>query len=91
MPPVHPETRELPTGATDADRMRLLVDELSEYIEYFHSGSVEMVSFDGETLKVRFFGACAGCPISSGTLHGWIEGNVRQFFPNLEKVEAVDE
>ncbi|MER3459548.1 MAG: hypothetical protein C4309_13805, partial [Chloroflexota bacterium] len=26
----------------------------------YHGGSVEMVDYDGETLKVRFGGACIG-------------------------------
>lgn len=75
--------------ATDEERMRALIEVLSSYIEYFHGGAVEMVSFDGATLKVRLSGACLGCPLSPTTLHGWVEGTVRQFFPNLKAVEAV--
>ena len=75
--------------ATDEERMRALIEVLSSYIEYFHGGAVEMVAFDGATLKVRLSGACLGCPLSPTTLHGWVEGTVRQFFPNLKAVEAV--
>ena len=75
--------------ATDEERMRALIEVLSSYIEYFHGGAVEMVSFDGATLKVRLSGACLGCPLSPTTLHGWVEGTVRQFFPHLKAVEAV--
>ena len=75
--------------ATETERMAALIDVLSAYIEYFHGGSVEMASFDGETLKITMKGACLGCPLSPVTLHGWVEGTARQFFPNLKKVEAV--
>ena len=75
--------------ATDEERMQALVDILSAYIEYFHGGAVEMVSFDGETLKIKMSGACLGCPLSPVTLHGWVEGTARQFFPNLKRVEAA--
>ena len=70
-------------------QLKVLLDQLSAYIEQFHGGSVEFVDFDGATLKVRLGGACLGCPLSPSTLHGWVEGTVRQFFPEIENVEAV--
>ena len=76
--------------ATDEERMRALIETLSSYIEYFHRGAVEMVAYDGATLKVRLIGACAGCHLAPTTLHGWVEGTVRQFFPDLQAVEAVE-
>ncbi len=71
------------------DQLLALVDQLSAYIEQFHGGSVQVVSFDGRVLRVRLGGACLGCPLSPNTLHGWVEGTVRQFFPEIERVEAV--
>jgi Fe-S cluster biogenesis protein NfuA len=70
-------------------QIKALVEQLSAYIETFHGGSVEYVEFDGRVLKVRLGGACLGCPLSPSTLHGWVEGTVRQFFPDIEGVEAV--
>ncbi len=78
-----------PDKATEEERMQALIGILSAYIEYFHGGSVEMIAFDGETLKIKMAGACLGCPLSPVTLHGWVEGTARQFFPKLKKVEAV--
>lgn len=69
-------------------QLRALVERLSAYIEQFHGGSVDYVSFDGETLKVRLGGACLGCPLLPSTLHGWVEGTVRQFFPDIKVEEA---
>jgi Fe-S cluster biogenesis protein NfuA len=74
---------------SEEERLRSLLDRLSAYIEHFHGGSVEMVSFDGKVLKVHLGGACLGCPLSPNTLHGWVEGTVKQFFPQIERVEAV--
>jgi Fe-S cluster biogenesis protein NfuA len=71
------------------DRMRALIQQVSSYIEQFHGGSVQYVSFDGKRLKVRLGGACLGCPLLPSTLHGWVEGTVRQFFPEIESVEDV--
>lgn len=70
-------------------QMKALVEQLSAYIETFHGGEAEYVSFDGRVLKVRLGGACLGCPLSPSTLHGWVEGTVRQFFPDIERVEEV--
>jgi Fe-S cluster biogenesis protein NfuA len=78
-----------PTTVSELERMRGLIETLSGYIEMYHGGSVELISFDGETLKVKMSGACVGCPLSPVTLHGWVEGTARQFFPNLKKVESV--
>jgi Fe-S cluster biogenesis protein NfuA len=70
------------------EQVRVLIQRLSAYIEQFHGGSVEFISFDGKVLKVHLGGACLGCPLSPNTLHGWVEGTVKQFFPQIEKVES---
>jgi Fe-S cluster biogenesis protein NfuA len=70
------------------EQVSVLIQGLSAYIEQFHGGSVEFISFDGKVLKVRLGGACLGCPLSPNTLHGWVEGTVKQFFPEIEKVES---
>ena len=74
---------------TDEEMMIALLEKISAYIEHYHGGSVEMVDYDGQVLKVRLGGACLGCPLSPNTLHGWGEGTVRQFFPNVEQVIDV--
>jgi CRP-like cAMP-binding protein len=77
-----------PVISPKQEQLKVLLDQLSAYIEQFHGGSVEFVSFDGEVLKVHLGGACLGCPLSPSTLHGWVEGTVRQFFPEIQHVEA---
>jgi Fe-S cluster biogenesis protein NfuA len=73
------------------EQVRVLIEGLSAYIEQFHGGSVEVMAFDGKVLTVRLGGACLGCPLSPNTLHGWVEGTVKQFFPQIERVVSVDE
>jgi Fe-S cluster biogenesis protein NfuA len=70
------------------EQVKVLVQRLSAYIEQFHGGSVEFISFDGKQLKVRLGGACLGCPLSPNTLHGWVEGTVKQFFPQIDVIDA---
>jgi Fe-S cluster biogenesis protein NfuA len=75
---------------TREEQVRDLLHHISAYIEQYHGGSVELVAFEGDTLSVRMGGACLGCPLSPNTLHGWVEGTVRQFFPEVKVIEATD-
>jgi Fe-S cluster biogenesis protein NfuA len=77
------------TGTNEEERMKALIAVVSSYIEQYHGGWVRMAGYDGKVLQVEMGGACDGCDLSMNTLHGWIEGTVRQFFPDLERVEAV--
>jgi Fe-S cluster biogenesis protein NfuA len=77
-------------GYSSEERLRALVDNLSAYIEHFHGGSVELVSYNGNVVTVKLGGACLGCPLSPVTLHGWVEGTIKQFFPDA-KIESVAE
>lgn len=82
--------RDLPEQANAEERMRALIQAISSYIEYYHGGAVEMVKYDDDVLTVRLLGACDGCDLAPVTLHGWVEGTVKQFFPDLERVETTD-
>ena len=70
------------------ERLRNLIENLSSYIEYYHGGWCKLVSFDGRVARVELGGACEGCPLSLNTLHGWIAGTVRQFFPDIAVEQA---
>lgn len=77
---IQPETQTLEV------QIRHLVENISAYIEQFHGGTVEFVSLEENTLKVRLGGACLNCPLLPSTLHGWVEGTVHQFFPNIKVI-----
>jgi len=77
-----------PANHTPEEQLKSLLAQVSAYVEQFHGGSVEFVSFDGNKLKVRLGGACLGCPLLPSTLHGWVAGTVHQFFPDIEVVAA---
>ena len=80
----------VPSKVSDEEKMRSLIEAISSYIEHYHGGAVEMVEYSENALKVRLSGACEGCDLAPVTLHGWVEGTVRQFFPDLETVKAVE-
>jgi Fe-S cluster biogenesis protein NfuA len=78
----------VPSYSTE-EQLKGLIEQLDAYISQYHNGTVELVSFEGNTVKVHLGGACEGCPLSPTTLHGWVEGTIRQFFPEIEKVEET--
>lgn len=69
------------------ERVRGLIEQLDAYIAQYHGGRVEFCSLEGNIVRVRMGGACAECPLQPATLRGWVEGTLRQFFPEIEKVE----
>ncbi|NTW08957.1 MAG: NifU family protein [Anaerolineaceae bacterium] len=77
----------IPDMTEQENQLRGLVEKVSAYVEQFHGGTVDFISFDGKILKVRLGGACLNCPLLPSTLHGWVEGTVHQFFPGIEVVE----
>jgi Fe-S cluster biogenesis protein NfuA len=70
------------------EHIRALIEQISAYIEQFHHGSVELVSIEGNTIKVRLGGACSECNLSTQTLQGWVGGTIRQFFPDAIVIAA---
>jgi Fe-S cluster biogenesis protein NfuA len=75
---------------SEIEQLRGLIEQLNSYISNYHGGEVEFVSFDGKVVKVKLGGACLGCPLSPVTVKGWVEGTVKQFFPEIEKVESIN-
>ena len=54
-------------------------------------GSVELVSVEDGTVKVRLSGACAGCPMSQFTLVNFVEATLKEKIPEVKEVVAVDD
>jgi len=72
------------------ERIKGLIEQLSAYIEHYHCGLVEFISYEDNVVKVRLGGACETCELKPHTLHGWVEGTLKQFFPEIKRVEAID-
>jgi len=47
------------------------------------------LGIDGNIVKVRLQGACAGCPMSQMTLKNGIEKVLKEEIPEIESVENV--
>lgn len=53
-------------------------------------GDVELVSVEGGTVRIRFKGACIGCPSSEMTLKHGIERHLVGRVPGVTEVVAVE-
>jgi Fe-S cluster biogenesis protein NfuA len=73
----------------ESQRMSETIQTISHYAEIYHNGSVKLVSFDGENVVVEFGGACDGCPLMPWTLHRVVESTVRDLFPKVKNVTAL--
>jgi Fe-S cluster biogenesis protein NfuA len=53
-------------------------------------GDVELVGVEGGTVRIRFKGACIGCPSSEMTLKHGIERHLVRRVPGITEVVAVE-
>lgn len=72
------------------ERMQETIQTISHYAEIYHSGKVDLVSFDGTTVVVHLGGACEECPLMPWTLHRVVESTVKDLFPKVKHVQAVE-
>ena len=75
-----------------------MLEEVKEVIEKeikpllaMEGGSIELVSVEDGTVKVRLSGACAGCPMSQFTLVNFVEATLKEKIPEVKEVVAVDD
>lgn len=77
-------------GSALDDRVREVLDLIRPMIRA-DGGDIEYVETTAEGIvRIRFQGACVGCPSSSMTLKMGIENNLKQHVPEVRGVEAVE-
>jgi Fe-S cluster biogenesis protein NfuA len=53
-------------------------------------GDIELIDVnDNGVVKVKLTGACSGCPMSTMTLKMGVEKLLRQYVPEIMKVESI--
>ena len=76
---------------TVKDRVQLVINWLRPVIQS-DGGDVELIDVSAEgVVRVRFHGACIGCPSSTMTLREGIERNIREKVPEVSQVVALAE
>ncbi|MGB2629801.1 MAG: NifU family protein [Candidatus Omnitrophota bacterium] len=70
------------------ERVRDAIDKIRPLLQR-DGGDIELVSVEGNVVKVALRGACAGCPMSQMTLKNVVEQALKQEIPEIERVETV--
>lgn len=82
-----PETAGTPSSLFQ--RVAGVIEQIRPAIQS-DGGDVELVEVTPQGVaRVRFHGACVGCPSSSMTLRSGIEQNVKRCVPEVKAVEPV--
>ncbi|HEY0009354.1 MAG TPA: NifU family protein [Tepidisphaeraceae bacterium] len=71
------------------DQVQYVIDRIRPAVQA-DGGDIELVDVVGDIVKIRFHGACHGCPSSTMTLHHGIERNIREKVPAIRLVVPVD-
>ncbi|MCL4220905.1 MAG: NifU family protein [Phycisphaerales bacterium] len=71
------------------ERVRRVIDLIRPAVQA-DGGDLELVELTSSgTVRIRFHGACVGCPSSEMTLQMGVERNLRQHVPEVKRVEAI--
>ena len=70
------------------DRVEEALEELRPQLQA-DGGDIELVQVKNGIVKVKFRGACAGCPMSTMTLQWGVEQFIKKKIPEIARVEAV--
>lgn len=70
------------------ERVQNVIDRIRPAVQG-DGGDIELVDVVGDTVKIRFHGACHGCPSSTMTLQYGIERNIREKVPEVKAVIPV--
>ncbi len=75
-------------GPIDLDEVRAAIEESRRILQQ-DGGDIEFVALEGRVVKVRFKGACVGCPRSALDLKSVVERMVRSRAPGVAEVANV--
>ena len=71
------------------DKIKEALEEIRPFLQR-DGGDVEFVEYtEGNVVKVKLLGHCAGCPHAQMTIKGGIERILKEKYPEIDSVEAV--
>lgn len=77
-------TQELPIK----DQVQAVIDRIRPAVQA-DGGDIELVDVVADVVKIRFHGACHGCPSSTMTLQFGIERAIKEKVPAITQVVPV--
>ena len=70
------------------EKVEKAIGEIRPYL-VADGGDIELVDVEGDVVKVRLKGACAGCPMAQMTLQMGVERYIKSRVPEVKRVIAV--
>lgn len=78
--------------------MNAMISEINNIINrdikpllHDHNGDIELVSAIDGVVKVKFLGACKGCPGAQLTINDLVESKLKEQIPSVKKVILVND
>ena len=73
------------------DEIKRQINEKIRPILVNDGGNIEFIEYNNDTgvLKVKLLGACHGCPLAGITLKNAVEGILKDYVPEITKVESI--
>jgi len=76
---------------TDTELLENIEKALAEIRPYLltDGGDISLVSYEEDTVEVKFHGACTGCSVNQMTLKNGVEATIKKYAPQVQKVVEV--
>lgn len=72
------------------DKIKAGLEQIRPFLQR-DGGDIEFVEYtDDNVVKVRLQGHCAGCPGATMTIKGVVEKLLKESYPEIVRVEAVE-
>lgn len=71
------------------NNIEVALDEIRPFLKN-DGGDISLVSFDKNTVKVKFEGACSTCTVNQMTLKSGVEMIIKKHAPEIERVISVE-
>ena len=71
------------------NNIEVALDEIRPFLKN-DGGDISLVSFDNNTVKVKFEGACSTCTVNQMTLKSGVEMIIKKHAPEIEHVISVE-
>ena len=71
------------------NNIEVALDEIRPFLKN-DGGDISLVSFDKNTVKVKFEGSCSTCTVNQMTLKSGVEMIIKKHAPEIEHVISVE-
>ena len=71
------------------NNIEVALDEIRPFLKN-DGGDISLISFDKNTVKVKFEGACSTCTVNQMTLKSGVEMIIKKHAPEIEHVISVE-